>query len=81
MCTIYNGNLGPSQARAARMALTMFNDVIVRYALEHRLALIDLRLVCSDPADYANPIEPSGRGGQKIARAIAAALDDSSRVP
>jgi hypothetical protein len=24
-----------------------------------------------EPEDYANPIEPSGRGGAKIARAIA----------
>jgi hypothetical protein len=36
--------------------------------------VIDLRLICSEPADYANPIEPSGPGGQKIARAIVASL-------
>jgi hypothetical protein len=27
--------------------------------------------VCTEPADYANPIEPSGSGGLKIARAVA----------
>jgi hypothetical protein len=32
--------------------------------------MIDLRFVCSSPADYANPIEPSSIGGAKIARAI-----------
>jgi hypothetical protein len=35
---------------------------------------IELRHVCTEPADYANPIEPSVRGGAKIARAIARAV-------
>ena len=72
LCTIYNGNMpDPDQARRARIALAMFNDVILRTAFELRLSLIELRLVCSEPADYANPIEPSGPGGRKIAQAIA----------
>jgi hypothetical protein len=36
--------------------------------------VIELRLVCSEPEDYANPIEPSVQGGAKIARAIARAV-------
>jgi hypothetical protein len=72
VCTIYNGNLPDRrQAALARVALMMFNDVILRIAFEHRASVIDLRLVCSEPADYANPIEPSGRGGLKIAGAVA----------
>ena len=81
VCTVYNGNLPADQARSARVALTLFNDVILRVAFEWRLQVIDLRLVCNDPADYANPIEPSGAGGAKIARAIAntlAATPDAS---
>jgi GDSL-like Lipase/Acylhydrolase family len=74
ICTIYNGNLEPPRARLARVALTLFNDVIVRFGFEHNLPTIDLRLICCDAADYANPIEPSGRGGLKIARAIAGRL-------
>jgi hypothetical protein len=74
VCTIYNGNLEPARATIARVALTAFNDVILRFAIEHGLAAIDLRLVCSQPEDYANPIEPSGRGGLKIARAVACAV-------
>ncbi|MES2521736.1 MAG: SGNH/GDSL hydrolase family protein [Gemmatimonadota bacterium] len=70
-CTIYNGNLDASEAPIARVALMMFNDVILRYAIEHQLAVIDLRMVCNETADYANPIEPSGTGGRKIASAIA----------
>ena len=74
LCTVYNGNLPDDQAPSARVALMLFNDVILRAAFHWRLPVIDLRLVCSDPSDYANPIEPSGSGGAKIARAIAAML-------
>ena len=75
LCTIYEGALpDPALHRRARVALHAFNDPIVRAALESGASLIDLRLVCSDPADYANPIEPSVQGGNKIARAIAAAV-------
>jgi hypothetical protein len=74
VCTIYNGNLPADQAPSARVALMMFNDAILRVAFQLRLSVIDLRLVCSEPADYANPIEPSGAGGAKIARAIANVL-------
>ncbi|MBO0756677.1 MAG: SGNH/GDSL hydrolase family protein [Bradyrhizobiaceae bacterium] len=74
LCTIYNGNLGEIQARLARIGLMMFNDVILRIAFERHLSVVDLRLVCTDPLDYANQIEPSGRGGRKIAAAIARAL-------
>jgi hypothetical protein len=72
VCTIYNGALPePAEARRASVALALFNDVIVRAALERGCRLIELRHVCSEPQDYANPIEPSGRGGGKIARALA----------
>jgi hypothetical protein len=74
ICTIYNGNLGGQEGAVARVALTAFNDVILRVAFDSRLPVIDLRLVCTEPADYANPIEPSSRGGEKIARAIIGAL-------
>ncbi len=73
ICTIYNGNLDAEEARVARIALMTFNDVILRLAFEHALPVIDLRAVCDEPRDYANPIEPSGRGGRKIARAVARA--------
>lgn len=74
VCTIYNGNLPDEQAPSARVALMMFNDAILRVAFELRLAVIDLRFVCAERSDYANPIEPSGSGGAKIAHAIAHAL-------
>jgi hypothetical protein len=74
VCTIYNGNLEPETAAAAEVALRMFNDVILHAAIERRLSVIELRQVCDEPEDYANPIEPSGRGGRKIASAVARAI-------
>jgi hypothetical protein len=50
----------------------LFNDEIARAAFSRGLALIDLRLICAEDEDYANPIEPSARGGAKIAAAISA---------
>jgi hypothetical protein len=86
ICTIYNGNLAGDEGAAARVALMAFNDVILRVGFESNLPVIDLRLVCTEPADYANPIEPSSRGGEKIAQAILRSLGlatppvDNSRV-
>jgi hypothetical protein len=76
VCTIYNGNFPDARfQRLASTALTVFNDAILRVAFERALTVIDLRLVCNEPADYANPIEPSSHGGAKIARAIARVLE------
>jgi lysophospholipase L1-like esterase len=72
VCTIYDANYPEPQRRLIVTALALFNDVITRAAFSHGLALIDLRLICNDAADYANPIEPSSQGGNKIAGAIAA---------
>ena len=72
ICTIYYPRFpeAPLQ-RIAVTALTVFNDCIIRAAFAHGLPLIDLRLICTDSRDYANAIEPSARGGEKISRAIA----------
>jgi hypothetical protein len=32
--------------------------------------VIDLRLICTQPEDYANEIQPGIAGGRKIAQAI-----------
>ena len=70
ICTIYNGDIDPPQGEVTRVALMMFNDVILRCGFERGLSIIDLRLICNEKSDYANPIEPSGSGGLKIAKAI-----------
>jgi hypothetical protein len=75
LCTIYDPRYpDPRMQRLAVAGLTIFNDVIARQAFARGLPLIDLRLVCDEDGDYANPIEPSSRGGDKIARAIARLL-------
>ena len=71
VCTIYNGDLEPNLATAAKAAVAVFNDKIYSVASEKHISVIELRNICKQPEDYANPIEPSGLGGKKIARAIA----------
>ena len=80
VCTIYNGNLlDDEEAAVAQVALMLFNDAILRVAFHLGLPVIDLRSICSEPSDYANPIEPSGSGGRKIADAIVASLGLTTR--
>lgn len=73
VCTIYDAQFpDPNQRRQASLGLTIFNDCITREAAMRGLALIDLRLMLTAKEDLANPIEPSVKGGAKIAAAIAA---------
>lgn len=72
LCTIYDTPPSGPDYRLLRTALCVFNDIITREAFRRGLPLIDLRLICGEDEDYANPIEPSARGGDKIAGAIAA---------
>jgi lysophospholipase L1-like esterase len=75
VCTIYYPQFPEAELqKLTTTALTVFNEVIIRQAFAHGLPLIDLRLVCNEPSDYANPIEPSARGGEKIAATIARLL-------
>ena len=78
VCTIYYPRFpeAPMQ-KLAVAALASFNDVIIRQAFLAGVPLIDLRYVCSEDADYANPIEPSVQGGAKIARSIIDVASDN----
>jgi lysophospholipase L1-like esterase len=71
VATIYDGV--PGLAPGLRAALAVFNDVILREAVERALPVLDLRIICDVREDYAtvSPIEPSAQGGRKIAAAIA----------
>ena len=71
VCTIYDTPPSAPNQPIIRTALAIFNDVITRAAFSRGLPLIDLRLICDEEADYANPIEPSAHGGEKMAAAIA----------
>ena len=72
VCTIYEAHYkDPDTHRIAATGLSVFNDIITREAFARGLPLIDLRLIIDDDSDYANDVEPSSKGGAKIARAIA----------
>jgi hypothetical protein len=77
VCTIYESI--PDLERTLHVALSIFNDVIIREAVRLGLPVIDLRLVCSEAEDYSkvSPIEPSTKGGEKIAKAIASLFESS----
>jgi len=83
VCTIYDPNFeNETEQRVSVLALAGFNDVITRAANRHGLPVIDLRVLFDSPEDYANPIEPSAVGGDKLAGAITSivsAHDFSSR--
>ena len=70
VCTIYDHV--PGLPEELKTALALFNDVILRVAIEHRLSVLDLRMICTEAGDYStqSPIEPSSQGGEKLARKI-----------
>jgi hypothetical protein len=65
--------------RLAITGLTIFNDCILLEAIGRSLAVLDLRLICNQDDDYANAIEPSVAGGDKIAGAISEFLSSLDR--
>jgi hypothetical protein len=71
VCTVYDPCFpDPLTQRLTTTALNIFNDCILREAIVHGLPILDLRLICTEPEDYANEIEPGVPGGRKIAAAI-----------
>lgn len=82
LCTIYNGCFADAAfQRIATVFVALFDDVILRTGAARGLPVVDLRTVCSEPDDYANPIEPSSAGGEKIARALTAVLTGRALDP
>lgn len=81
VCTIYDSV--PGLDREILMTLALFNDVIIRSAIERRLPLLDFRLLLNHAEDYSriSSIEPSEIGSEKIAQAICnLVLTSSSEV-
>ena len=77
VCAIYNASFPEvDYQRCVQVAVAVYDDVIIRVATEHGLPVIDLRAVCSDPADYVLDIEPSAAGGARIAAAIFRAVTE-----
>ena len=72
MTAIQNGRGIQEMAMAAE---TIFNDIITYEIFRRKIPLMDLRVLCDDDEDFANPIEPSCIGGMKIARTISLIAD------
>jgi len=82
LCTIYEPPLFDAiTARLARVPLGVLNDRITQIANRLRLEVLELRTVCTEPADFVQQIEPSARGAEKIAAAIAALVHRASARP
>ena len=77
ICTIYRPDFPDEDFQSmTSTALGLFNDVIVEEASLRLLPILDIRAIFTDSGDYANPIELSVQGGQKLADEIAGLIDD-----
>jgi lysophospholipase L1-like esterase len=56
--------------QAAESAVSIINDVIQQEGRRRSFDILELRTLFHDPADYANPIEPSAIGGAKLAKCM-----------
>ena len=50
--------------------VSIFNDIVYRTANKFNVDVLELRNIFTSPQDYANPIEPSHIGGEKLAQEI-----------
>ncbi len=75
VCTMFAPNYKDAlRQRMACAALAVFNDRVTKRAAEARVAVIDLRLICSDAEDYDAPTRLSKFGLQKAANVIRYAM-------
>jgi hypothetical protein len=76
ICTIYYPRFpDPRVQKLSKLALSIFNDCITSEAFGSCSRLIDLRMIFNEDKDYATPIEPSEKGGEKITEAILEAVN------
>ena len=82
ICTIYRPNFpDPTFQLIASTALGLFNDVITEEVARRELPILDIRSIFTNSDDYANPIEPSVQGGEKLADAIVGLASSSGVEP
>ncbi len=80
LCTVYEGDLVDSDEfsdviYSSKTMLSIFNDIVYRTAQKYNAEVLELRDIFVSPEDYANPIEPSHIGGEKLAKAIKGWVD------
>jgi len=75
LCTVYEGDLESDVLladydKAGQAILKMHNDTVYYLARKFDVDVLELRNIFTNKEDYANPIEPSHIGGEKLAKAI-----------
>ena len=75
LCTVYEGDLESDLLlaefdKAGQAILKMHNDTVYYLASKFDVDVLELRNIFTNKEDYANPIEPSHIGGEKLAKAI-----------
>jgi len=80
VCSIYNPCFRPFNVttvtqETSNLCVALLHDACVRVATRFGLPVIDWRRVCTRREDFANPIEPSSAGGQKMAEAIVSVIE------
>ena len=70
VCTIYHPNSEAEKQSVMDIGVSLFNDVIVEETNKARIPVLDIRGIFLNREDYANEIEPSSIGGQRLAAAI-----------
>ena len=75
LCTVYEGDLGRTDEYrdvldSSKTMVSTFNDTVYKTASMYNADVLELRHIFTSSEDYANPIEPSHIGGEKLAQAI-----------
>lgn len=75
LCTVYEGDLGRSEEfkdvlDSSKIMVSSLNDIIYKTASRYNAEVLELRNIFTSSEDYANPIEPSHIGGEKLAKKI-----------
>jgi hypothetical protein len=58
------------------MGIAFLNEAIVSTAMKYNLPIIELKAICCEKSDYANAIEPSTKGGEKISSIILRVIEE-----
>ena len=80
LLTVYEGDLGRTDEfngvlDSSKIMASAFNDIVYKTAKKYDADVLELRHIFTSSEDYANPIEPSHIGGEKLAKAITEWVD------
>ena len=80
LLTVYEGDLGRTDEfrgvlDSSKIMASSLNDIVYKTAKKYGADVLELRHIFTSTEDYANPIEPSHIGGEKLAKAITEWVD------